>query len=42
MACHLTKELLMQEMHLFEQDKLSDVLAKDIKKNGVIVKYCSR
>ena len=42
MACHLTKELLMKEIYLFEQDKLSDVLTKDINKKGVIVKYCSR
>ena len=41
MACHLTKELLMQEIYLFQKDKLSDVLAADIKKKGVIVKYCS-
>lgn len=42
MACHLTKELLMKEIYLFKQDKLSDLLTKDIKKKGVIVKYCSR
>ena len=42
MACHLTKELLMKEIYLFEQDKLSDVLTRDINKKGVIVKYCFR
>ena len=42
MACHLAKELLMKEIYLFEKDKLADISTKDIKKKGVIVKYCSR
>ena len=40
MACHLTKELLMKEIYLFEKDKLADISFKDLKTKGVIVKHC--
>mgnify|MGYP006223915299 FL=1 len=40
MACHLTKDLLMKKIYLFQQDKLTDVLTKDIQKMGVTVEYC--
>ena len=40
MACHLAKGLLMKKIYLFQQDKLPDVLTKDIRNNGVTVEYC--
>ena len=40
MAFHLAKDLLMTEIYLFNQDKLSDVLTEDIQKKGVRVEYC--
>ena len=39
MACHLTKGLLLKEIYLFQNDKLSDVLTKNIQKKGLTVKY---
>ena len=40
MACHLTKDLLMKKIYLFQQDKLADVLTENMKKIGVTVEYC--
>ena len=40
MACHLTKDLLMKKIYLFQQDKLADVLTEDMQKIGVSVEYC--
>tara|TARA_B100000287_G_scaffold332879_1_gene317951 strand:- start:919 stop:1863 length:945 start_codon:yes stop_codon:yes gene_type:complete len=40
MACHLTECLLMKKIYLFQQDKLSDALTKDMKNKGITVEYC--
>ena len=40
MACHLTKDLLMKKIYLFQQDQLADVLMEDMQKIGVTVEYC--
>ncbi len=41
MACKLTKGLLMKKIYVFYQDKLSNVLTKDMRNRGLIVEYCS-
>ena len=40
MACKLTRGLLMREVYLFQQDKLSDVLTENMKNRGLTVEYC--
>ncbi len=40
MACNLTKDLLMQKIYLFRQDKLADVLTAGMHNIGVTVEYC--
>ena len=39
MAFHLAKDLLMTEIYLFHQDKLSNVLTEEVQKKGVKVEY---
>ena len=40
MACHLTKDLLMKKIYLFQRDKLPDALTEDMQNSGVTVEYC--
>ena len=40
MACKLTRSLLMRQIYLFQQDKLSDELTENMKNEGLTVEYC--